>query len=490
MVSHVASTHFNTRTKIVCTIGPASNTPQKIRQLAQGGADVFRLNFSHGTHDDHRSVIRIIRDMGFEMSRPFAILADLSGPKLRISKIKGGEKVIEQSELITLTSDVTADGTDNKFGVNFDGFHEVAQPGEHILLDDGRFMLVVENVNGNEVQCRVMNGGILKSRKGVNLPDTKLPIPALTDKDRVDLKFAMKEKVDVVALSFVRSPEDIAMTRLAMEECGHVVPILAKIEKKEAVANLEQVLYVADGAMVARGDLGIEVPMEQVPAIQKRIIRMCNRLAKPVITATQMLESMMTNPRPTRAEVTDIYNAIIDGTDAVMLSGETAAGEYPVEAVEVMDTVAQEAQKMLGWNKGLDWVLSESELPTVTHAICDGAVRLAEKLKLDLILIPTYSGYSAYHVSRFRPSIPIFACSVNSQAVNALCLAWGVVSRQMSHLNEEEVKKSNGDALVNEAIRTAKYYEVAKAGMRVVVLGGIPLGQVGHTNFLRVVEIE
>ena len=450
---------------------------------------MFRLNFSHGTHETHLHNIRMIREVGFEMSRPFAILGDLSGPKLRIGNIAAGEVLLSENDIIVLTSDA-ADGTGLRFQVTIDAFHQVAQPGETILLDDGRFAVVVEHISGRDVQCRLMNGGILKPRKGVNLPDTKLPIPALTEKDRRDMEFALREGVDVLALSFVRSPEDITQAKDAMRAFGREVPLYAKIEKKEAVEHLEAILRLADGAMVARGDLGIEIPMQQVPAVQKRVIRLCNELGKPVITATQMLESMISNPRPTRAEVTDIYNAIVDGTDAVMLSAGTASGDYPVEAVEMMDSVAGEAEKHIRWNQNLDTSLEDRGGANVTHVVCNAVVQIAEQLKLDLIIIPTQTGYSAYHVSRFKPSVPIFACSTDAARVNALCLAWGVSARVMSPLNQQEVAMSETDALMNEVIRCAKHYGFVKSGQRVVVLGGLPLGLVRHTNNLRVVEID
>ncbi|MBI1292607.1 pyruvate kinase [bacterium] len=476
------------RTKIVCTIGPASRSMEVLKKLALNGADVFRLNFSHGTHEDHAGTIAMIRELSRELSAPFAILADLSGPKLRIGEIEGGSTEIAENECITLSS-AAGTGGKGRFTVNFSDFHRVAQPGEVILLDDGKFSLVVETIEGQDVKCRVLNGGTLKSRKGVNLPDTRLPIPALTAKDQLDLKFALDAGVDVVALSFVRSPDDIYLAKAAMTAAGRTVPLLAKIEKKEAVDRLGEIIRAADGAMVARGDLGIEIPMEQVPAVQKRIIHICNQLAKPVITATQMLESMISSPQPTRAEVTDIYNAILDGTDAVMLSAETASGQYPARTVEVMDNVAGEAEKAITWNKGCDWIIGENDQLTTTHVVCNSAVMIAERLKLDLIIVPTYTGYSAFQVSRFKPSVPIFACSEDPGAVNAMCLAWGVTPRVMGSIDVGAIERSATDALIEAAVRTAKHYGIARSGMRAAVLGGVPLGRSQHTNFLRVIEI-
>lgn len=476
------------RTKIVCTIGPASSSEEAIRSLIFHGADVFRLNFSHGTHGDHQNAINLIRHISRDLNQPIGILADLSGPKLRIGQVEGGEVHLVENEVIVLTSD-ESDGTNRRFQVNFAGFHDVAALGQKVLLDDGNLQFAVERIEGHEVYCRVLVSGPLKPRKGVNLPDTKLPIPALTEKDRVDLAFALRHGVDFIALSFVRSAEDIRQVKDLMKDFGRTVPVLAKIEKKEALENLDAILREANGAMVARGDLGIEIPMQEVPSAQKRIIRICNQLAKPVIVATQMLESMITNPRPTRAEIADIYNAILDGTDAVMLSGETAAGRYPARAVEVMDTVAGEAEKHLDWNKGIDWVVEDTGGPSTTNVICHSAAVIAERLNVDLILVPTQTGYTARHVAIFRPSVPIFAVSTEPEAVNSMCLVWGTIPRLMPALIEEEVAKSASDALVNEVIRTAKRYGIARSGNRAVVLGGLPLGQTRHTNYLRIVEI-
>ncbi|MEO8376093.1 MAG: pyruvate kinase [Candidatus Sumerlaeota bacterium] len=488
MLRHPNRNAVSVRTKIVCTLGPSSSDRATIRALADAGADVCRLNFSHGTHDQHRAFIKLIGEVSEEIKRPIGILADLCGPKLRLGEIKGGELQITEGELVTLTSD-PADGTDKRINVNFEGFHVVARPGEGILLDDGRFHFTVESVSGTDVRCRVINGGTLKSRKGVNLPDTKLPIPALTDKDRADLRFALENGVDMVALSFVRSPDDLTLAREEMKRIGRMVPLLAKIEKKEAVERLDEIIQSADGAMVARGDLGIELWLEQVPAIQKRIIRMCNRLAKPVITATQMLESMTSSPRPTRAEASDVYNAILDGTDAVMLSGETAAGQYPVDAVQVMNNIAWEAERDLMPTRDFHNMDDGGGPPSPTNAICHAAVQVAEQLHADHILVPTQTGYSAFHVSRYKPSMSILACSTDPAAVRWMCLAWGVIPRLMRELSTEEIAISNTDALVKEILRVGQENGSVTAGQRVIVLGGVPIGQTRHTNYLRVVEV-
>ncbi|MBX7243946.1 MAG: pyruvate kinase [Candidatus Sumerlaeaceae bacterium] len=479
----------STRTKIVATIGPSSSQPETLRRLAAAGVDVFRLNFSHGTHDEHLGVIRSIRKLCVELNRPFGILGDLSGPKLRIGDVAGGRAEVQTGDSIYLTS-AASNGENNRFFVNFPSFHAVTKPGESVLIDDGSIRLTVESISGHDVRCRVENGGFILPRKGVNLPNTRLPIPALTDKDRNDLRFALENDVDMLALSFVRSAADLEQARGEMQWAGRTVPLLAKIEKAEAVANLESILDVADGAMVARGDLGIEIPMEMVPAVQKKIIGLCNVRRKPVITATQMLDSMIRNPRPTRAEVTDIYNAILDGTDAVMLSGETASGSYPVESVEVMNRVAREAEESLPGSRELEWIEEQGRKPTTGQVIAHAAVKVAERLNADCIISPTWSGATALRVSQFRPRMPIFACSTETGPVNALCLAWGVESRIMASATVEEIRQSEGDALVNASLRCAVEHDFLKPGMKVVVLGGIPLGQADSTNFLRVVEIK
>jgi len=477
------------RTKIVATLGPASNSREVIKGLIQAGTDVFRLNFSHGTHDQHRALIDTIRSFCPDPVCPYAVLGDLSGPKLRLGDIEGACVNVEEGQRLELTSS-EADGTGGRFHVSIPNFEQLVQPGQKIMLDDGKIQFLVEEIKADTIHCLVLDGGPLCSRKGVNLPDTDLPFPALTGKDHEDMEFAIEAGVDLLALSFVRSPRDILEAKEAMRKLGGDVPLLAKIEKRQAVERLDEILQAADGAMVARGDLGIEIPMEQVPNVQKRIIHQANRVGKPVITATQMLESMMTNPRPTRAEIADIYNAILDGTDAVMLSGETAAGEHPVRAVQVMRRVAAEAEKSLTANKGLDWILEPGEEPNVTHVTCNSAVMMAERMGLDLILVPTQSGYSAHQVSRFKPHVPVIAVSTDRQTVMNISLAWGVTGHLMESVSEEEAHRNESDAVVAEAVRVAKATGFARPGMQAVVIGGAPYGSSPHTNYLRIIDIE
>jgi len=477
------------RTKIVVTLGPASQDLDTIRRLVESGADVFRVNFSHGDHDQHRGMIDAVRQVAGECRLPLAILGDLCGPKLRLGALPEGGIGVEEGDTITLTSE-PARGAGKIFHVDIEGFHKVVIPGQAILVDDGQIRLEVVAVHGNRVHCRVENSGTMRSHKGVNLPESTLAIPAFTQKDRRDLKFALEQGVDAIAMSFVRSAADLEQVLKEMEDIGTRRPLLAKIEKSEAVENLESILDVADGAMVARGDLGIEVPMERVPTIQKRVVELCNARAKPVITATQMLDSMIRNPRPTRAEVTDVYNAILDGTDAVMLSGETAIGEHPVEVVRTMNRIAGEAEASLRERSELEAFrvrrMNESTSLVVSHA----AVAVAEGLGLDCIVAPTWSGATARRVSRYRPIVPIFACSPRPEVVNALAFVWGVQAAEMEQLEPSDARMSPADALIEGALRCGRERGTLRSGMRVVVLGGVPLGESNHTNFLHVLEIE
>lgn len=477
------------RTKIVVTLGPATWEAATIRRLAEAGADVFRINFSHGDHERHGLTIDAVRSVAAEIRRPLAVLADLCGPKLRIGDVHDDGVAVEADDTITLTSE-HADGTSKVFQVSFKGLHTVAQPGHVILLDDGLIRLEVVAIHGTRVHCRVENAGVIRPRKGVNLPDTTLPVPAFTEKDRNDLRFALEHDVDVVAMSFVRKPEDFDEVFAEMDLAGKWRPVFAKIEKSEAVDNLAAILDRADGAMVARGDLGIEIPMERVPTIQKRLIEMCNDRAKPVITATQMLDSMIRNPRPTRAEVTDVYNAILDGTDGVMLSGETAVGEYPVETVATMNRIAGEAEAVLRERRELDAFRIRRGQDSTSLVVSHAAVAIAEGLNLDAIVTPTWSGATARRVARYRPAVPIFACSPKAEVVNALSLVWGVEPATTEHVAVEDVHLSEADALLRAAIHCGLERGILRPGMKVVVIGGVPLGQSNQTNFLRVVEVE
>lgn len=478
------------RTKIVATIGPASNSREMLRQLAEAGATVFRLNFSHGAHAEHARVLGLIRAVSIELGMPLVALADLCGPKLRLGDVPGGSVLVQANSMVTLTSHKTSPTDARRFSVNFSDLDKHVAPGRLILLDDGTVRLVVERIDGEDVLCRVVHESVIKSRKGINLPGTYLPIPALTEKDEADLRFVLKEGIDLVALSFVRSAADLQRAYDVMDDVGIRVPLVAKIEKPEAVAVLDEILMKADGAMVARGDLGVEMPIEEMPATQARIIRRCNELGKPVITATQMLNSMISAPSPTRAEVTDIYNAILCGTDSVMLSAETAAGSFPVESVQMMSKVAREAEDDMAGSRELLWTPDAADRNAVGEAVCSAAVGLAVNVGLDAIVVATATGHTALRLCRYRPRCPIYAFSTSIHIHGLLGIAWGVETRSMRELWGTEEETGEMDAIVRAALSSALDNGLLRHGDRAVVVAGIPLRVPGNTNLLRVVTID
>lgn len=479
------------RTKIVATLGPKSDTSEAIEQLIEAGARVFRLNFSHGTHAEHLERIAKIHRAERKLNIPIGILADICGPKIRIGEVAAGAVDLHPGNLVTLTPGA-ANGSGKRFHISYRGLADAAEIGQPILLDDGQLELRVVGFNGRDVMCETITGGILKPRKGVNLPRTKLPISAVTAKDKKDMSFALSQGVDAFALSFVRSAADLDAARRHMKRCGRTVPLYAKIEKAEAVENLEEIILLSDGAMVARGDLGVEVPVERVAGIQKQIIKLCNRHARTVITATQMLDSMIRNPQPTRAEVTDVYNAVCDGTDALMLSGETAAGAYPIESVQMMAKVAHQAEASLDYYLRSDRFGGlPGDVPTTDEVMARVAILIARELKLDAILVPTTTGSTARRVSRYRPNCPILACSLSASTVHALTIAWGVIPREMEPISDEENSRlGDAEAIVRAALYTYKRDGFLHSGQRVAVLAGIPLYVPGSTNFVHVVTVE
>jgi pyruvate kinase len=406
------------RTKIVCTLGPATSEPEMIFELAAAGMDVARLNFSHGTHDEHFARLRAVRAAQERLGRPIAVLADLCGPKIRLAGLLDQRHVATGDILVLTEPDLVRPG---EVGVTFPGLAEAVAPGDEVLIDDGRIRCRAEASDGARLRCRVEIGGILAPSKGVNLPSTSLSIPALTPKDELDLEFVFAEDVDFVALSFVRSADDVLELRHRLNKVGSAARIVAKIEKAEAVANLDAIVEASDAVMVARGDLGVEIGVSQVPLVQKHIIRRARESGRAVITATQMLESMIHEAEPTRAEASDVANAILDGTSAVMLSAETAAGAYPLRAVEVMDTIARTVEPSLGYERrGPE---TDDIADILTHAACD----LAEDVGAAAIAVPTETGATARRVSRFRPQRPIVAASASATVRQQLALEWAVV---------------------------------------------------------------
>lgn len=465
------------KTKIVCTIGPTTSSDKMLEGLIRAGMNVARLNFSHGDHQSHRRVIRKIRRLERKLGRMVAILQDLPGPKIRIGAVAGDRVRLQPRRPFVLTTRKIL-GSELAVSVNFPGLTRAIKKGDPILLGDGEIELEALQVGKHEVQCRIIVGGILGSQKGIHFPRSSLNIRALTSEDKKDLAFGIDEKVDMVALSFVRNSQDILYARREMLKRGASIPLIAKIEKHEAVDALDGILEHVDGIMVARGDLGLEIAQERIPAVQKMMIRAANHLGKPVITATQMLRSMVWNPRPTRAEVADIANAILDGTDALMLSEETAAGDYPLEAVKIMVRVAEETELLLESRErfvGLE--------KTVPEAISIGAVSLARDLHVKAFLIPTTSGSTARLIARYRPQQPIVAVSPEPQTVKTLCLVWGV------HPVPIKGFKST-DEMVRAVQKKALESGLVKRGDLVAITAGLPLHQAGTTNMITVKTIE
>lgn len=484
--------YSNKFTKIVATIGPASRNPEVIRELLDHGADVVRLNFSHGTFADHQQSVDMVRAAAKELDRPVAIFQDLQGPKIRVGKLSAEYIELEEGEeFILTTEDIVGGVVDGRkiVSIDYKNLHEEAKAGNRILLDDGLFELLVEKIEGKEIFTRVINGGKLKPRKGVNFPHIKLSISAITEKDRADLRFAFENELDYVALSFVRDAADVReLIDLMLREYGKKIPIIAKIEKPEAFSDIDNIIEVADAIMVARGDLGVETSPQEVPVIQKMIIRKCNMSGKPVITATQMLESMVQNPRPTRAEANDVANAIMDGTDAVMLSAETASGKYPVEAVEMMSKIALEVEaspvfeRLIIHNSMTDEEVNRKTRENAEEATSFATIELAEKIGAKFIVTFTHSGNTAKKVSKYRPNIPIIAFSPIKPTVRRLALVWGVIPMELGRV-------SNVDELLDGAAEVLKFKKLMTPGDFVVITAGVPVGVSGSTNMIKVVQI-
>ena len=469
------------RTKIVCTIGPATRSLEGLRGLAEAGMNVARLNFSHGAHEQHAEVIAHVRAVSEALGRPIAILQDLSGPKVRVGTIAGDGVLLTPGQEVTLTlEDVPGDA--HLINLPVPEIFEVVTPGTHLMLDDGLLELRVKRNKGGKMLCEVVVGGLLTSHKGVNVPGVSLPIAAVTDKDLIDLRFGIAQKVDYVAASFVKTARDIAVLRGVCEASRARIPLIAKIEKHEAVHNINEILDAVDGIMVARGDLGVEAPIDEVPVIQKMLIAKANAAGKPVITATQMLDSMIRNPRPTRAEVTDVANAIYDGTDAVMLSGETAVGLYPFEAVRMMAKVAVHTEAALDYGKMFEARKNPASNTSVTEAIGQATCDIARDLKASVILTATASGRTARVVSRFRPRAPIVAATNDAPAYQRMGLIWGV------HPIMVEIAPDS-DGMMQACLDAAAQTGLVKDGDIAVLTGGVPVGRPGSTNFIKIHHI-
>lgn len=469
------------RTKIICTLGPASQSPEIISSLIRAGMNVVRLNFSHGTLDDHARTIRFVREQARKLRKPMAILADLAGPKIRIGDIPGGPVTLERGHTLTLTSR-EVEGSRDIVTLPTEAVCQAVRVGDSLFLDDGSIQLKVEETDGTDIRTVVLVGGQLSSNKGVTVPGVTFDIGAITDEDVETVRFAVDQGLDFIAASFVRSTDDLRHLRNVIQEAGGATPIVAKIEKHEAVQNIDEIIEEADAVMVARGDLGVEMNIWEVPTIQKMIIRRCNRKGKPVITATQMLESMTDNRRPTRAEVTDVVNAILDGTDCVMLSGETAVGRYPVETVEMMNDLAITAESNIDHGSILRRRMSDQSR-TVTDAISGAACEIAQNLNVAAILAATSSGRTARMISRYRPKAPIIGVTTSPESYRRLCLCWGVIPIMAP------IAETVDDALDNSFDAARGAGRIAPGDV-VVLTAGLPVGQPGHTNLIRVATVE
>ena len=467
------------KTKIVCTIGPASESKDVFRQLVINGLNVARLNFSHGDHEEHGRRINTIKEVRWELNRSIAILLDTKGSEIRTGKFKDGETELKEGQSFTITTrDVLGDNTISS--VSYDGLVKDISIGDAILIDDGLVGLKVKKIiNDTDIECIVENGGIISNHKGVNVPKVKLNLPAITEKDRLDIKFGIKEDVDFIAASFIRKASDVLAIREILEDNDvHHIQIISKIENQEGLDNIDDIIKVSDGIMVARGDLGVEIPTEEIPLAQKEIIKKCNKAGKPVITATQMLDSMIRNPRPTRAEATDVANAIFDGTDAIMLSGETAMGKYPVEAVKIMNDIAKRTESAIDYESLLEAKAVEKET-LVTDAISYATCRIAADLGASAILTVTGTGFTARMVSKFRPAVTIIAAVTDEHIRRRLSLSWGVYTVLTKRLHST-------DDMISVSVDKALEAELINNGDLVVITAGVPVGATGTTNLIKV----
>lgn len=467
------------RTKIVATIGPASSSPDVIRQMVQAGMDVARLNFSHGTYEQHAQMVKLLRSVSMELDTPITLLQDLQGPKIRVGLVPGGEMELVAGQRLTLVAETHFQNQPNTIAIDYPYLAKEARSGTPILMDDGLLELRVEEVEDHQIHCQVIQGGILGSRKGVNLPSLDLQLPSLTEKDQNDLEFGLSQGVDWVSLSFVRRAEDILSLKALLADKGAAdVPVMAKIEKPHAIANLEAILDACDGVMVARGDLGVEMRAEKVPMLQKHIIRACNKRKLPVITATQMLDSMIRNPRPTRAEASDVANAIIDGTDAVMLSGESAVGQYPVKAVEMLARIATDVEPDLEFVNNPPACLDE------THALSEALSAIQSVLELRYIAAFTSTGYTALMAAGERPKTPVVAITPFENVYHRLNLVWGVKPILIDH------QVDSFEHLVSQAQACLVNKNLVVPEDKILIIGGIPTQQPRGTNFIKIHRID
>ena len=476
------------KTKIICTMGPNTDDKNIMRELAKNGMDVARFNFSHGDHEEHLGRLEVLREVRKELDIPVAALLDTKGPEIRTGLLKDGKKVaLKEGQTFTLTTrDVVGDDTITH--INYSGLNEDVTAGNKILIDDGLIELDVVEVNGTDIVCKVVNGGELGEKKGVNVPNVKIKLPALTEKDKEDILFGIRQGFDFIAASFVRTADCIREIKEILEEHGSNMRVIAKIENAEGIENLDAIIEASDGIMVARGDMGVEIPAEKVPYIQKTIIRKCNEACKTVITATQMLDSMIRNPRPTRAEVTDVANAVYDGTDAVMLSGETAMGKYPVEALKMMATIVEDSESHLDYAAYRQRKVSESNTKNVSNAVCLASVSTAHDLGATAIIAPSISGFTTRMLSKWRPSATIIGMSPSMTTVRQMQLQWGVTPVWSR-------RADTTDELIESSAEELKSRGMVHVGDTTVITAGVVTYSRRHeaateTNIMRVMTIE
>ncbi len=476
------------RTKIICTMGPNTNDHAMMKALAEHGMDVARFNFSHGDYEEQKMRLNLLKSIREELDLPIAALLDTKGPEIRTGLLKDGKKVnLNEGEIYILTTEEIV-GDEIKGHINYDGLNEDVIPGNRILIDDGLIELEVIEVKGKEITCKIINGGELGERKGVNVPNVKVKLPALTDKDKMDIKFGIEQGFDFIAASFVRTADAIYEIKKILDEHGSNMAVIAKIENAEGIENLDDIIEASDGIMVARGDMGVEIPAQEVPFIQKRIIEKCNENCKPVITATQMLDSMIRNPRPTRAEVTDVANAVYDGTDAVMLSGETAMGKYPIEALSMMASIVEETEKHLDYSAYRERKVSAVNVHNVSNAVCYSSVSTAHDLGASVIVAPSITGFTTRMLSKWRPESLIIGLSPSASALRQMQLYWGV---KPFHAKRAE----STDVLIYSSMELLKTKGIVKENEMVVVTAGVvnPVRKnepAAHTNIMRVVTVD
>ena len=469
------------KTKIVCTIGPASQDENKLRELIEAGMNVARFNFSHGSHEEHGLKLERVRRISRELNRPVAVLLDTRGPEIRLCDFENGRVMLTEGQKFTLTTEEMM-GTAEKAAITYKNLVNDVKPGDDILIDDGLIGMRVEEVAGPDIICTVLNGGPVSNHKGINVPDVKLTMPFIDERDRADIIYGCEMGFDFIAASFVRSKEDILELREILKEYNSKIQIIAKIESLQGIENLAEIIEVSDGIMVARGDMGVEIPLEDVPIVQKQIIRLAVHAGKHVITATQMLDSMIKNPRPTRAETTDVANAIYDGTTAIMLSGETANGAYPLEAVQTMARIAERAEASIDYNARMredDTTLFQQD---TTSSICHATCSIAAELNAAAIITVTMSGFTSSMIARYKPSCQIISCTTSRLVWRQMNLQWGVKPLLI-------LQENTAEDLFREAVVAASEAGYVKKGDRVVLTAGMPLGISGNTNMLRIVEV-